>query len=142
MNGEHLKALERRFQEVVETATDSIILMEQDGNISGFNAAAERAFGWRRDEVLGKPVTLLMPEESRLRPVLHDQAHRSWHGPGLEHRPHCLGSRRGDHRRERAGEGGRVSRCSSSGPSRCRRAPNHPESRRAGAAGTDPHRRR
>jgi PAS domain S-box-containing protein len=61
----HLSSVESRFQQVVETANDSIVLMEQDGTISGFNAAAERTFGWRREEVLGKPVTLLMPEKYR-----------------------------------------------------------------------------
>jgi hypothetical protein len=59
------RASERRFQEVVENATDGIVLMGEDGLISCFNRAAERMFGWRREEVLGEPVILLMPESYR-----------------------------------------------------------------------------
>ncbi|MCR4341360.1 MAG: PAS domain S-box protein [Gemmatimonadaceae bacterium] len=59
------RASERRFQEVVENATDGIVLMGKDGVISSFNRAAEKMFGWRREEILGKPATLLMPEKYR-----------------------------------------------------------------------------
>ncbi len=56
-----MRSLERRFLKVVETATDGVIIIEQDGTISYFNAAAERMFRWRRDEILGQPLTTLMP---------------------------------------------------------------------------------
>lgn len=59
------RASEHRFQGVVENATDGIVLSGKDGLISSFNRAAEKMFGWRREEVLGKPVTLLMPEKYR-----------------------------------------------------------------------------
>lgn len=59
------RASQRRFQEVVENATDGFVLMGKDGLISHFNRAAEKMFDWRREEVLGKPVTMLMPESYR-----------------------------------------------------------------------------
>ena len=63
-------ASEQRFREVVESATDGIVLMGPDGLITYFNAAAERMFGYRRDEMLGRLVTLLMPADYR---DAHDQ---------------------------------------------------------------------
>ena len=59
------RASERRFEEVVENATDGIVLMDKDGYLFSFNRSAEAMFGWRREEVLGKPATLLMPEKYR-----------------------------------------------------------------------------
>lgn len=50
-----VRASQRRFQEVVEHATDGIVLIGEDGLASYFNPAAERMFGWRREEVLGSP---------------------------------------------------------------------------------------
>ena len=41
---------------VLESALDSVITMNHEGRIVEFNPAAERTFGWRRAEVVGKPV--------------------------------------------------------------------------------------
>ena len=73
------RASERRFQEVVENATDGIVLMGKDGCISSFNRSAEKMFGWRREEVLGRPVTLLMPEKYR---APHDHGVARYVGTG------------------------------------------------------------
>ena len=54
-----------RFREVVERATDGLVMMGEDGLITYFNRAAERMFGYGRDEALGKSVTMLMPEGYR-----------------------------------------------------------------------------
>ncbi len=66
---ERLAALARRsedrFHEVVENATDGMVMMGKDGLVSYFNRAAERMFGYPRDEVLGKPIMMLMPQASR-----------------------------------------------------------------------------
>ncbi|MBI3561993.1 MAG: PAS domain S-box protein [Gammaproteobacteria bacterium] len=55
------KAAEERFHAVAETANDALIIADQQGNILYFNNAAERCFGYRRDELIGKPLSLLMP---------------------------------------------------------------------------------
>jgi PAS domain S-box-containing protein len=48
---------------VLEMVPDAVILIEENGTILDFSAAAERLWGYRADEVLGKPVTLLAPPE-------------------------------------------------------------------------------
>lgn len=46
---------------VFETAVDGIISIADDGAIESFNRAAERIFGYRALEVIGKNVQILMP---------------------------------------------------------------------------------
>jgi diguanylate cyclase (GGDEF)-like protein/PAS domain S-box-containing protein len=59
---EALRESEVRFRSVVESAIDAVVLADTAGMIVGWNAAAERAFGYTEPEVLGRPLTLLMPE--------------------------------------------------------------------------------
>jgi PAS domain S-box-containing protein len=41
------------LQTIVDTALDAVVRMDQGGRIVGWNAQAERTFGWRREEALG-----------------------------------------------------------------------------------------
>jgi two-component system sensor kinase FixL len=50
-----------RLAAIVETAVDAIITIDERGTIDSFNPAAERLFGYARDEVLGWNVSQLMP---------------------------------------------------------------------------------
>ena len=54
--------LEARFQGVMDAAVDAIIVIDEAARIETFSAAAERIFGYRADEVLGRNVAMLMPE--------------------------------------------------------------------------------
>ncbi len=45
---------ETRFRHVLEAAQDAIVLMDENGCISGWNESAERIFGYQSDEVMGK----------------------------------------------------------------------------------------
>src|SRR5487761_765715 len=58
---QELRANETRFRAVSDTANDAVITAGSHGNILYFNPAAERIFGYAAREVLGKPITLLMP---------------------------------------------------------------------------------
>ncbi len=48
---------------IIESSDDAIISKNLDGIIKSWNKGAERIFGYQEKEVIGKPVTLLMPPE-------------------------------------------------------------------------------
>ena len=52
---------ERRFRDLAETANDGIIMVDTQGKIAYFNRAAERMFGYHRNQVLGQRVEKLIP---------------------------------------------------------------------------------
>jgi PAS domain S-box-containing protein len=58
---ESLLEVEARYQMVVESATDGIITVGEDGRILSVNPAMQRIFGYESGELLGKSLTLLMP---------------------------------------------------------------------------------
>lgn len=84
---------EERYRIVVENAADVIITIDQESTIVFVNESVERVFGYTVTELLGKPLTVLMPEYLR---HLHDvglgryvqtgQKHLNWQSielPGL-----------------------------------------------------------
>ena len=60
---EALRASERRHRQLTEATLDAIVVADERGVISLFNAAAQRTFGYSEQEVLGQPLTILMPPE-------------------------------------------------------------------------------
>jgi PAS domain S-box-containing protein len=53
-NDEALKHSEARKAAVLDSALDCIVTIDHEGRLTEFNPAAERTFGYRRDEVVGK----------------------------------------------------------------------------------------
>jgi diguanylate cyclase (GGDEF)-like protein/PAS domain S-box-containing protein len=62
---EELRKSEARYRTVLDAAFDAIVTITPDGIVRWFNRGAERIFGYRAEEVIGQPVTLLMPERYR-----------------------------------------------------------------------------
>lgn len=60
-----LVAARTRFQELLEFAPDAIVLANQDGEIVLVNTQTEKLFGYKRDELLGRGVEVLVPERLR-----------------------------------------------------------------------------
>jgi len=56
---------EARLQAILDTATDGVITINAKGIIQGINGAARRIFGWQEHEVVGKNVSILMPNPHR-----------------------------------------------------------------------------
>jgi PAS domain S-box-containing protein len=62
---EALRASERKFRSVVESATDAIVLADNAGNILAWNKGAQAIFRYDEAELLGESLTRLMPERYR-----------------------------------------------------------------------------
>jgi diguanylate cyclase (GGDEF)-like protein/PAS domain S-box-containing protein len=60
-----LRKSEARYRTVLDAAFDAIVTITSDGIVRWFNRAAERIFGYRAEELIGQPITLLMPERYR-----------------------------------------------------------------------------
>lgn len=53
------------FESLFDYATIGMLITDSNGLITNFNRHAEYLFGYKRDEVIGKPVELLIPIEKR-----------------------------------------------------------------------------
>ena len=53
------------FGAFLEAAPDGVVIADGDGRIVLVNAQTERMFGYPRDALIGRPLTLLMPERFR-----------------------------------------------------------------------------
>jgi len=81
---------EERYRVVVETASDAVVSMDDEGSIVFANPATARIFGYDPAELAGKPLTLLMPEYMRelhrsglKRHLAAGQRHINWQGTEL-----------------------------------------------------------
>jgi diguanylate cyclase (GGDEF)-like protein/PAS domain S-box-containing protein len=62
------KALEEsqaRFEGFFETAADAAVIVDKSGGIVQVNSKFEELFGYERDEIIGRSIDILVPEESR-----------------------------------------------------------------------------
>lgn len=59
---ENLRLGEARYRELVEDAASAIIRWRRDGTITFFNEYAQHFFGYAADDIIGKKVSILLPD--------------------------------------------------------------------------------
>ena len=78
-----VRAIERHFRELLEAAPDAMVVVGAGGEMLLVNRQAERLFGYDREDLLGRPVEMLVPE--RFRAGHH--AHRDTYARQAQARP-------------------------------------------------------
>jgi diguanylate cyclase (GGDEF)-like protein/PAS domain S-box-containing protein len=64
---------ERKFRALLEAAPDAMVIVNSHGHIALMNAQAERLFGYERRDLIGQPITELIPERFRNRHRNHQK---------------------------------------------------------------------
>lgn len=57
------EAVQAQLAAIVASSDDAIVSKTLDGIITSWNKAAERIFGWKADEAVGKHITIIIPHE-------------------------------------------------------------------------------
>lgn len=77
------KTIELQIQ-LLESVQQAIIATDMTGNIMYWNMYAEKLYGWKREEVLGKPITEITPssenKDEAVQIITQLQAGKSWSG--------------------------------------------------------------
>ncbi|MFF4565087.1 PAS domain S-box protein [Streptomyces sp. NPDC001435] len=77
------KAAEERFRGLLEAAPDAMVIVDDTGTIKLVNAQTEALFGYRREELLDRPVELLVPGRFHA----HHTEHRNNYAHNQQVRP-------------------------------------------------------
>jgi PAS domain S-box-containing protein len=80
------KRAESKFRDLLESAPDAIVIVNEQGRIFLTNAQTEKLFGYSRQELLDRPVEILVPERFH--------GHHAEHREGYSHapRPRSMGA--------------------------------------------------
>jgi PAS domain S-box-containing protein len=77
-----LRKSEERTRSIMESANDGIITADSKGDILSWNKSASTMFGYDQSEVIGKPLTIIIPEEYK---APHDKGIERVSGGGEHH---------------------------------------------------------
>ncbi len=79
---EDLKSSQEKHRVIIEAAHDAVVSMDEKGVILLANPATRRIFGYDPVEIVGKPMTVLMPAMMR---KLHEDGFRRYLATGKRH---------------------------------------------------------
>ena len=79
---EDLRSSEEKHRVIIEAANDAVVGMDERGAILFANPATKRVFGHDPIEIVGKPLTMLMPEMMR---NLHENGFKRYLATGKRH---------------------------------------------------------
>src|SRR3972149_911624 len=69
--GEELRRSEATARALLEAAAEGIVIVGSDGRIVLANARAAEMFSYPREELIGQPMEVLLPERLRTGPTTH-----------------------------------------------------------------------
>jgi len=81
MDNEDISDSRSRLKAIIDTAVDGIITIDREGIIQSANPAITRLFGYFSEELLGKNISMLMPESDRSK---HHQYIENYHRTGVD----------------------------------------------------------
>jgi PAS domain S-box-containing protein len=76
-----IEQAQQKFKGLLESAPDAIVIMDEKGRITLVNKQCENIFGYRKDELIGANMELLLPE--RFRSTQHEQPKLIYDIPGV-----------------------------------------------------------
>ncbi len=79
---DELKRSEARYRVVIETASDAVVSIDESGAIILANPATKRMFGYNPEQLIGKPIKMLMPGAVR---KLHETGFKRYLETGARH---------------------------------------------------------
>ena len=79
---EDRRSSDEKHRVIVEAANDAVVSMDEKGDILLANPATRRIFGYESAEMVGKPMTMLMPEMMR---KLHENGFKRYLATGKRH---------------------------------------------------------
>ncbi|MBZ4022395.1 hypothetical protein CKO11_07985 [Rhodobacter sp. TJ_12] len=76
-----LSSAKARLEAVIGTSIDAVIVVDQDARVIEFNGAAEKVFGYSREEAIGAPMTeLIVPHHMK---SAHDSGFKRYRAGGV-----------------------------------------------------------
>lgn len=62
------------IETVIESSPNAVVVVDVEGQIAFVNGVAESSFGWRKEELIGRPVEMLIPDAQREEHMRHRDA--------------------------------------------------------------------